>query len=82
MVDELHLRGNKLLIFSIIWGFTGNLKSSKRLEEWTINYRYIESWTGLGESMIDVILEELASAEYIVLNYDKTTVCINKNYEV
>lgn len=82
MVDELCLRGNKLLIFAIIWGFTGNIKSSKRLDEWSVNYRYIEAWTGLGESMIDIILEELKSDDLIELNYDKTTVRVSKNYEL
>lgn len=80
MVEDLHLRGNKLLIFAIIWGFTGNLKSNKRLEEWTVNYRYIESWTGLGEDAVDVILVELSDSGFITI--ENCTVRVTSEYEL
>lgn len=81
MVEELGLRGNKLIIFAIIWGFTGNQKSNLRYEEWTIGYRYIQSWTGLVEEMVDVILKELDKEGLICLNYDNNTVCVDKRFE-
>lgn len=82
MVEELALRGNKLLIFAIIWGFTGNLKSTNKLDNWSVNYRYIESWTGLGEYMIDVILYELSSDRLIIWDRDNCSAHVDKNYEL
>lgn len=81
MVEELGLRGNKLLIFAIIWGFTGNLKSANKLENWSVNYRYIESWTGLGEYMIDVILHELSDDHLINWDAANCIAHVNKDFE-
>ena len=80
MVEECGLRGNKLIIFAIIWGFTGNKKATKLLNEWSINYRYIESWTGLGENMVDTIIQELQADGLINLSEDYT-VCVDENYK-
>ena len=66
MVEDFGLRGNKLIIFAIIWGFTGNSKATNLLPEWNINYKYLEAWTGLGEYMIDRILQELRDDNLIV----------------
>lgn len=82
MVEELNLRGNKLLIFSIIWGFTGNHKSQIILKEWTVNYRYIESWTGLGEFMIDVILQELADDGLIIFDKESCSAHVTEDNEI
>lgn len=80
MVEDLHLRGNKLIIFSIIWGFTGNQNNKVLLDEWSVNYRYIESWTGLGEDMIDNILEELHNDNLIV--WDDLSVRVTDDYKL
>ena len=80
MVEDLGLRGNKLIIFAIIWGFTGNTKSKSILNEWTINYRYIEAWTGLGEYMVDRIIDELSSDRLIVS--DNYVVHVEENYKI
>lgn len=81
MVEELGLRGNKLIIFAIIWGFTGNDKSAKLLKEWSINYRYIEAWTGLGENMVDTIIQELKADGLINLSEDYA-VCVDESFKV
>lgn len=81
MVEELGLRGNKLIIFAIIWGFTGNLKATKLLPELNINYKYLEAWTGLGEYMIDRILQELRDDNLIVWT-DMNTVFVTDDYKV
>lgn len=81
MVEELGLRGNKLIVFAIIWGFTGNTKATNLLPEWSVNYRYLEAWTGLGECMIDRILQEL-QADNLIVWTDVNTVFVNDDYKV
>lgn len=80
MVEDMHLRCNKLIIFAIIWGFTGNQKSTNLLDKWTINYRYIEAWTGLSENMTDIILIELEQAGYIEI--DDCAVRVTPDYQI
>ncbi len=80
MIEWLGLRGNKLLIFAIIWGFTGNTKSRLHLRVWTINYPYIEKWTGLGKAMVDTILEELADNTCIEWDREKEEVRVTDCY--
>ena len=79
MVEELGLRGNKLLIFAIIWGYTGNTKAQNIRDGWTVNYRYIEAWTGLGEYMADLIIGELRDDGLIT--WDDTVVCVEESYK-
>lgn len=79
MVEELGLRGNKLIIFAIIWGYTGNFKAQNIRNEWTINYRYIEAWTGLGEYMVDRIISELSNDGLI--SWDENVVCVEDSYK-
>jgi hypothetical protein len=60
MVTDLRLRGDHLLVFAIIYGFTQIPNSM-----WQLNYDYISKFLGLNETTIDGILDDLCDKDYI-----------------
>ena len=45
MIRKLHLRGDELLVYAIIFGLTHGV------QQWHINYKYISKWLGLTKKL-------------------------------
>ena len=61
MIQDLELKGAKLTIFAIIYGF-----SQDQTNVFNGNIKYLETWTGCTERGMLKALKELLDSEYIV----------------
>ena len=61
MIQDLGLKGAKLTIFAIIYGF-----SQDQTNVFNGNIKYLETWTGCTERGVLKALKELLDSEYIV----------------
>ena len=67
MLDILRLRGDELLVYAIIWGFT-----QEEERRWTFNTNYISDKLGLTEAAIDAICDSLCDKDLIGFDNPRT----------
>ena len=63
MLNKLKLRGDELLVYAIIYGFTHGI------QDWMVEFDYISDCLGLTGTAIKSILESLCNKGFI--KYDK-----------
>ena len=68
MVNRLRLKGNELMIYAIIYGFT-----QVEVGEYSLGYNYLVEWTGASKNTVIRSVNSLVSKGYI----SKTTKEIN-----
>lgn len=81
MVTDLHLKGNDLLVYAIIWGFTQNVKAQK----YEGSIQYLADWTGSTKQGIVKNLKNLLDAKLIekeVFGVGKSKRCVYKATEL
>jgi hypothetical protein len=65
MLKNLRLRGDELLVYAIIYGFT-----QEEERRWMIDTNYISEKLGLTEATIDAITDSLCDKDLIGFDYD------------
>ena len=67
MLKNLRLRGDELLVYAIIYGFT-----QEEERRWMINTNYISEKLGLTEATIDAITDSLCDKDLIGFDNPRT----------
>ena len=65
MVNELHLKGNELLIYAIIWGFSQDGES-----EFTGSLQYLADWCNTSKQTVLTALQSLCEKNLILKNVE------------
>lgn len=65
MVNELHLKGNELLVYAIIWGFSQDGES-----EFTGSLQYLADWTSSTKQGVMKALQSLCEKQLILKNVE------------
>ena len=65
MVNELHLKGNELLIYAIIWGFSQDGES-----EFTGSLQYLADWCNTSKQTVLTALQSLCEKKLILKNVE------------
>ena len=60
MISDLHLKGNELLIFALIHGYTKDGKSRCR-----VSLNYMANWICTNKSMVIKVINTLEKAGYV-----------------
>ena len=67
MLEDMRLRGDELLVYAIIYGFTQEPE-----RRWLINREYISKKLGLTEQAIDAITDNLCEKDLIAFDNPRT----------
>lgn len=65
MVNELKLKGNELLVYAIIWGFSQDGES-----EFTGSLNYLADWCNTSRQTIITVLQSLCEKQLIIKNVE------------
>ena len=65
MVNDLHLKGNELLIYAIIWGFSQDGES-----EFTGSLQYLADWCNTSKQTVISALQSLCEKQLILKNVE------------